>query len=154
MIIIKPPTPLPISLQPRSVFLAGSIEMGVAENWQTIAEQMLVNTPGWLLNPRRDDWDSSWVQSKSNPQFNAQVSWELEAMERADRILVYFDPSTKSPITLMELGLYASSGKVVVCCPGGFWRRGNVDMVCDRYNVPMESDLKHLIGWEQLDTLI
>ena len=58
---------------------------------------------------------------------------------------MYFDPETKSPITLLELGLYARSGKLVVCCPHGFWRRGNVDIVCDRYGVDQVKLLDTLI---------
>ena len=56
---------------------------------------------------------------------------------------MYFDPNTKSPISLLELGLFAKSGKLIVYCPEGFWRKGNVDVVCKRYEVaransPME----------------
>ena len=44
-----------------------------------------------------------------------------------------------------ELGLYARSGKLKVCCPEGFWRRGNVEVVCRRYHVPLFSSLDELI---------
>ena len=54
---------------------------------------------------------------------------------------MYFDPETKSPISLLELGLFANSGKIHVICPEGFWRKGNVDIVCDEYNIPMYKDL-------------
>lgn len=51
---------------------------------------------------------------------------------------MYFDPSTKSPISLLELGiLTANPEKVLVCCPEGFWRKGNVDVVCQRYGIQM-----------------
>jgi hypothetical protein len=46
---------------------------------------------------------------------------------------------------LLELGLFARSGKVVACCPEGFWRRGNVEVVCRRYGVPVVSDLAELV---------
>jgi len=43
-----------------SIFLAGSIEMGVAENWQEKIEQALQETENaCILNPRRDGWDAS-----------------------------------------------------------------------------------------------
>jgi hypothetical protein len=63
------------------------------------------------------------------------VNWELDAMDQSDIIVFYFDPDTKSPVTLMELGLHANSGSatLIVCCPEGFWRRGNVEIVCDRF---------------------
>lgn len=116
------------------LFLAGSIEMGAAEKWQDRVGVELESTKGTILNPRRDDWDSSWVQSKENPQFRQQVEWELSALEAADAIALYFDPTTKSPITLLELGLFRHKA-MLVCCPPGFWRKGNVDIVCERYNV-------------------
>lgn len=128
-----------------SVFLAGSIEGDTAQKWQDIVIEKLADTSVTLLNPRRDEWDTSWKQDINNPKFNEQVSWELEALEEADLVIMYFDKSTKSPISLLELGLFAQSGKLVVCCPEGFWRKGNVDIVCERYGVTQVNSLKELI---------
>jgi hypothetical protein len=149
--IIKPPTPFPFEkvrgVVPRSVFLAGSIEQGAAEDWQTKVikhindEVKTFKDAYYIFNPRRDSWDASWVQSIDNPQFNEQVNWELTALDISKKILMYFDPNTKSPISLLELGLYANSRKLIVCCPNGFWRKGNVDIVCKRYEIPLYSDL-------------
>jgi hypothetical protein len=132
------------------IFLAGSIEMGVAENWQTRVAKDLADYDVVLLNPRRDDWDSSWKQSIDDPQFNQQVTWELDGLETATIVAFYFDPNTKSPITLMELGIVCHElDSLVVCCPDGFWRKGNVEMVCDRYGKTLvntyEDMIKHLI---------
>lgn len=77
--ILKPPTPLPATLAEPSVFLAGSIEMGRALDWQQTVEAALDRYPATILNPRRDDWDTSWEQSIAHPQFAAQVRWELDA---------------------------------------------------------------------------
>ena len=129
----------------KTIFLAGSIEMGKAVDWQTQVVTALADTDLTLLNPRRADWDSSWVQEISNPQFNEQVSWELGALEVADLIVMYFAPGTYSPITLLEMGIHARSGKLIVCCPDGFWRKGNVDIVCHRYGVPQVQTLEELV---------
>src|SRR5437764_2149749 len=121
-----------------TVFLAGSIEMGKADNWQQRFMQAIEHLSVTVFNPRRDDWDSSWVQSIDNPQFAEQVNWELDHITRAENVVFYFDPNTQSPITLMELGWVAalpkiargwpySRRRVYVCCPPGFWRKGNVD---------------------------
>jgi Nucleoside 2-deoxyribosyltransferase like len=142
--ILKPPTPLPMTLG-RSVFLAGSIEMGQAERWQTLLEEALDDLDVLVLNPRRDEWDAGWVQSLHNPVFREQVEWELTAQERATLIAMYFAPSTRAPITFLELGLFARAGKVIVCCPEGFWRKGNVDVVCARYGIPQAADLQALV---------
>ncbi len=144
--ILKPPAPLDLATDERAVFLAGSIEMGAAGPWQAAVERALADLPVVILNPRRDEWDASWEQSISNPQFRGQVEWELDGQQRADVIAMHFDPATKAPITLLELGLFAASGKVVACCPPGYWRRGNVEVVCCRYGVPLVNDLADLIA--------
>lgn len=120
------------------VFLAGSIEMGTAENWQSRLITQLKDIEGTIWNPRRDAWDPSWEQQASNPQFREQVEWELNYLEAADRIWMYFDPTTKSPVTLLELGLLAwGVVSLTVCCPDGFWRKGNVEIVCEKYQIPL-----------------
>ena len=128
------------------IFLAGSIEMGLAEDWQTrVANYFQDQSEYTLLNPRRDDWDSSWVQAIENPNFYQQVNWELNGLDRADTIILYLSPETKAPISLLELGLFAASGKLLVCCPSGFWRKGNVDIVCERYGIPVYEALDDLL---------
>ncbi len=120
------------------IFLAGSIEQGTAEDWQSELTNRLQaeNANVTVLNPRRDNWDASWEQSIHNKEFAEQVNWELNAQQEADLIVMYFAPETKSPITLMELGLFKNK-PMVVCCPDGFWRKGNVEIVCDRFQIPL-----------------
>lgn len=137
--VLKAPDSTPVGDNFVKLFLAGSIEMGKAEDWQTEITRMIndefrdTDTNICIFNPRRDDWDSSWEQSIENAQFSEQVNWELDRLEEADIVLLYFDPNTKSPISLLELGMFASKGQnMIVCCPDGFWRKGNVDIVCDR----------------------
>jgi hypothetical protein len=140
--VIYPPAPIP--LVANSIFLAGSIEQDKAEPWQEYIIQRFDNINVTILNPRRKSWDNSWSEDISNPMFYEQVSWELEAQEKAAIIAMYFDPKTKSPISLLELGLFAHTGKLVVCCPSGFWKKGNVDIVCERYKIPMAENLDGL----------
>jgi len=144
MIEIQAPQPIPESSD-RKVFLAGSIEMGDAEHWQKKVIEKLKDQPVVLLNPRRDDWDASWKQSKDDPNFREQVEWELNALSKSDFIILYLDPNTRSPISLLEMGLYAQSGRLLVVCPGGFWRKGNVDIVCEKYGFPQFSSLDLLL---------
>jgi hypothetical protein len=143
--VLEPPAPLEWPADRRAIFLAGSIEMGGAPAWQDGAARALAADGFVALNPRRADWDASWRQSIDEPRFREQVEWELAAQERADAIAMYFVAETRSPITLLELGLFARSGKMVVCCPAGFWRRGNVDVVCARYGVPRADSLEELL---------
>lgn len=147
MIEIKAPHDYAAHSNLPSVFLAGSIEMGVAEDWQAQVAAALGKLDVLVLNPRRAAWDASWEQSINNPPFREQVEWELDALDAADVILMYFSPETKSPITLLELGVHAAKNphKVIVCCPDGFWRKGNVDILCHRYGVAQTTTLDALI---------
>jgi len=130
----------------KRIFLAGSIDMGKAENWQERLTRELDPYNVVICNPRRDDWDSTWVQSIHNQQFNEQVTWELNNIEDADLVVFYFDPNGPAPITLMELGLVAGLGlHAIVCCPDGYWRKGNVEMVCDRYDILLCDNIDEFI---------
>lgn len=147
MIVYKPPTPLPTKNERFTLFLAGSIEQGIAADWQQVVQSALSPHDVCVLNPRRDAWDPSWVQSIENPEFKYQVEWELKGIMEADLVLFYIDPSTKSPITLLELGLCAgwkAEGEILVVCPHGFWRRGNVEVVCDMFNIPLYTSLEEM----------
>jgi len=147
MKVIKPKE---IDQRPESgsvrVFLAGSIEMGAAEDWQVEVPKHFHSQNVSFFNPRRDDWDSSWSQEQSNPEFNYQVNWEMNRLNESDIIFMYFSPETKSPISLLELGLHAANDRMIVCCPDGFWRKGNVEIVCSRYDIPMFNTLEEAIG--------
>ena len=122
-----------------SVFLAGTIDMGHSIDWQqkfidqANKEETLDDVV--VFNPRRKSWDHTWTQRIGNKQFSEQVNWELDAMENADVILLFLEANSKSPISMMELGLFADSGKLMVCCEEGFWRKGNIDIVCKRKEI-------------------
>jgi hypothetical protein len=146
--IIKAPTRPYIHKDLVRIFLAGSIEEGTADDWQqTIIDSLVGVSPVVILNPRRDNWDASIKQDINNPIFYEQVTWELDMLESADIIVVYFDPTTKSPISLLELGLFADDIDkfIICCCPDGFWRKGNVDIVCQRCGIPVFTNLETLL---------
>ena len=138
MVILKPPTALEIPATARVVFLAGSIEMGAAEDWQSTLTSAL-GEHLTVLNPRREEWDASWRQSIDEPKFREQVEWELDGLDRADVIAMWFAGGTKSPITLLELGLHARGGKLIIGCPPEFWRRGNIEVVSARCKIPLHA---------------
>jgi hypothetical protein len=130
-----------------SVFLAGSIENNTAIDWQRDMSKYFELIGYNIFNPRRDDYDTTLEQKITNSNFYQQANWELNALETADIILMYFDPNTKSPISLLELGLFATSGKLHVICEYPFWRKGNVDIVCNKYNIPMYENLDEFKKW-------
>ena len=129
-----------------AIFLGGAIDMGAAENWQDrLTKDLSDYNELVILNPRRDDWDSSWKQDPTpGTQFYEQVEWELECQEQADVNIYYFTADSKAPITLLELGLF-NDDNVVVCCPKEFYRYGNVKMVCERYGINMVETYDELL---------
>lgn len=128
-----------------TVFLAGSIDQGKAIDWQKEITEMLSAYPITVFNPRRDNWNANLVQDISNDDFRFQVEWELDRLDECDLILMYFDPNGQAPITLLELGLHATSVKTIVCCPDGYWRKGNVQVVCERFGIPLHNTLDTFI---------
>ena len=116
------------------LFLAGSIEQDTATQWQREVVKRLTTHRVDILNPRRTHWDASWKQSPDNPQFVEQVNWELNGLDKADIIFFYFDENTKSPVTLLELGLYLKrlTCDLIVFCPEKFYRYGNVVITAKR----------------------
>ena len=152
--VFTPPNKITISENRliTKVFLAGTIDMGNSENWQEkfINKLKEQSTKGLfaksyhIYNPRRTDWDASYAQTFENPHFFQQVTWELDAMEKADYIVMNFLPDSKSPITLLELGLFAESGKLFVICPDEFYRSGNVQIICNKFNIPLYKSIEEL----------
>lgn len=140
MNVIKPPDSINVENK-TSVFLAGTIDNGESADWQTQIEKSLEGLDILIFNPRRDEWNSTWEQSISNPKFKEQVEWELNALELSTIIFLYFAPGSKSPISLLELGLHAASQKIIIVCPDAFWRLGNIEVVANRYNIPLYKDL-------------
>lgn len=121
--------------------------MGTAVNWQSRVESDLSDLDIDILNPRRDDWDSSWKQEIGNDKFREQVEWELYGLRNCSNVLFYFAPDTKSPITLLELGMCLGLGKpCIVVCPDGFWRKGNVDIICKKFNIAVQTDMALVLG--------
>ena len=75
MISVKPPNKVPHVPNHLTIFLAGSIEMGKAKDWQAIIEKELDGLDCIVLNPRRGDWKQEWVQSIDHQEFTEQVTW-------------------------------------------------------------------------------
>lgn len=127
-----------------TIFIAGSIEEGKAERWQEKVISKLENLipdNGFIFNPRR-------VGFNKDKDMEEQVLWEIYHLKIADYVFMYFDINTKSPISLFELGMLSQRGpkSVVVCCPDGFWKKENVDIVCKRYGISLFTDIDEAIA--------
>lgn len=134
-----------------TVFLAGTIDMGESTDWQSDCATQLNYSGFNVLNPRRKQWDNTLEQSMDNPIFYDQVTWELDGLEKSTYRLFYFLPDSKSPITLMELGLVCNMSTVhkvntFVVCPDEFYRNGNVKIMCARYGIGVFSTLSDALS--------
>ena len=116
-------------------FLAGTIENGKSVDWQKEIADYAEEINVTVFNPRRSNWNAS-ADSK---EIEAQIDWELEHMEKADYIIMNILGDSKSPISLLELGLHARSGKLIVFCPKSFYRYDNVRVTCETYGVRLYS---------------
>jgi hypothetical protein len=129
-----------------TIFLAGAIDQGQAEDWQKKIARSLDDLDLLVLNPRRDDWDSSLEQVASNPEFKQQVMWEVTAMEAADLVVYVFTKDSKAPITFFEFGAFGTTKDAIVCAEDGFYRQGNLDIYCEHFDVPIYHNLDEMIA--------
>lgn len=122
---------------PLNLFLAGTIDNGDSLEWgkELIGELNSCDTvhPIMIYNPRRDKWNAN----ASKDEMDKQIKWELHHLERADLIVMNILPNSKSPISLMELGLFARDKKMIVFCQESFYRYDNVRVVCQMYGIPL-----------------
>lgn len=144
---IEAPNPLELPENNISIFLGGSIEMGKAENWQQKTLNHFKNYKNvTFINPRRQDWTSSWSQDPiPNTPFYDQVQWELKAQFDSHFNIYYFDPTTTSPITLLELGLFINKTPLIYC-PQNYFRYGNVQITANYFNIPVLTDFDDYIS--------
>jgi hypothetical protein len=116
----------------KSVFLAGTIDMGNSPNWQKEVAEALDSPDLLISNPRRDD------EIFQESDVNFQIKWELNQIKRADAVFMYFAPNSLSPITLLELGLIIQmyDTKFVVVCPKTYSRYQNVRLTIQEFSRP------------------
>ena len=117
----------------KTVFLAGTIDNGDSFNWQEGIINRCQDLDIVFYNPRRKKWPSVTVTS----QIEYQIKWEQEHLYNADLIIMCLLDNSRSPISLLELGLYAQSGKIIVFCNPEFYRYDNVRLTCEKYNIPL-----------------
>lgn len=147
MLYVQSPNSIDDDVAPSAarLFLAGSIDSGAAEDWQALIVDRLRDLDVVVFNPRRAAWLPDTSLGSEPEELRRQINWELDAIERSDLMVFYFAPGTKAPISLLELGLIAGRKQAIVCCPHGFWRKTNVDMICERFEIQQANSLEDLI---------
>lgn len=128
------------------IFLAGTIDMGNSRDWQAdmLAHFAAKDGRYLLFNPRQDSWNA-----EAEGEMDYQVNWELRHLEEADIIIMYIIGTSRSPVTLLEMGLHARSGKLLVACEKDYYRYDNVRITCSFYGIPLYRSLEDLL--EALD---
>jgi hypothetical protein len=129
----------------KSVFLAGTTSKVDTSDWRETLSTSLSDVPVTIYNPYRADWDSSWREDINFAPYREQVEWELDKLDKADLVVVYFHPATQAAVSLLEFGICARvPGKAIVVCPEGYWKRGNVQIVCKKFGVEMVDNVDGL----------
>ena len=134
MQVITAPERKPITNQ--SIFLAGTIDDGKSEDWQSKLIEELSDHEITVLNPRRNNWGDL-----PNNELRKQITWELDHLEKADIIFMYIIGTSKSPISLLEMGIHIKDLKLIVVCEPEFYRYENVKITCEYYNAELYDSL-------------
>ena len=60
---------------------------------------------------------------------------------------MYLADNSKSPISLLELGLYGPEGKMIVFCTENFYRSTNIKLTCQKYLIPLiqSTDINNVV---------
>jgi hypothetical protein len=113
------------------VFLAGSMDYKSSSSWRDKVINEFDDKNKNFFDPTNIDHDEL-----NESEMESHIQWELEAMSMADKIVLNFLPDSLSPISLVELGLYVQSEKLVVVCPKEFYQSNYVYVLCEKYNTP------------------
>lgn len=128
-----------------SIFLAGTIDNGKSTDWQQqLIDNISDRVPDSLTiyNPRRDNWDDN----ADIDTLRDQIDWEQKHLEICGIIVMVLLDDSKSPISLMELGEFCDSQKIMVFCTEKFYRFENVNDLCKRFQIPLykTNDIKEI----------
>lgn len=129
-----------ITLEKPSIFLAGSMPVGGESNWRRVVVDAL-GDQYQLFDPTHPNHDKL-----NDSDMREHIKWEWEALKRSDYVLFNFLPNATSPISLLELGMYISSGKAIVVCPKEFYKWQYIDALCQETNTPIYSTLHEALN--------
>lgn len=137
----------PEQLVKPTIFLAGSITG--AWNWQEYVVAKLKDNDVIVLNPRRDNFDTT------DPKLElGQIAWEFRHLRIADAVLFWFSGETLAPVTLFELGKQLSVRwqHLFIGCDPTYKRIRDVKIQTAMLNplLPISDNLDALVGRAQV----
>lgn len=112
--VFKPPALPTVAPGDRVVFLAGSIETGAAADWQARITERLLGLDRLVILNPRRD------------------EWDASWRQSID------EPKFRDQVEWELAGLERAG------CAAEFWRRGNIEVVCARYAIPLVAELEEL----------
>lgn len=122
-------------------FLAGSIDYHLQSNWR----QEIINKTGssvHFFDPTRIDHNEL-----SNFKMKEHIKWELDALDISDKIILNFLPNAKSPISLVELGMYVSTSKLIVICPNEFYQSRYIKVLCNKHKTSIFNTINEAVQY-------
>lgn len=133
------------------IFLAGTIDNGDSDDWQydvflhlAMYTELISDDSKYydipkftVFSPRRKNWKEDATQE----DIEEQIKWEQEKLDEADLIVMVLQDNSKSPISLLELGLYGPTGKLICFCTPNFYRYTNVKLTCEKWGIPLIEQL-------------
>lgn len=122
------------------MFLAGSMDYKTTNSWRDHVTSVLKDSYV-ILDPTHKNHDNL-----NEEDMKSHIQWELDALAMADNILLNFLPESSSPISLVELGLYVSSNKMIVVCPEEFYKSKYVYTLCETYNTPIYNTITEALA--------
>ncbi len=121
-----------------SIFLAGAIDMGNAVNWQQDVCLRLMGIDNLVIfNPRRESFTPDTLDE--------QIQWELKYLNQVSKIFMWFPGNSYAPIALLETGLFAHSGRLIVGAEPEFYRRRNLEITLDMYGIHVHDNLSAMV---------
>ncbi len=117
------------------VFLAGSMCIDKEDNWRKNVIKNYANDFDFI-DPTNENHNLL-----NDSLMKKHINWELEGLELSDIIFMNLLPESKSPISMVELGLYARSNKLIICCPENFYQYRYINALAKKYNVTLFSEL-------------
>ena len=118
------------------IFLAGSIDQPVKNNWRELAiahiQTSWFGTPTnrssiTVYSPRRSD--DVWTTDMENEQ----AAWDTSMLSMVDYIILHLTGTTISPVSLLELGLFARHPNLYLSIDDSYTRKHVVELYYTYY---------------------
>jgi hypothetical protein len=108
--------------------------MGNSVDWQAEFIKHIDSDAVKIYNPRRRQGEAP----KTDEELDFQIKWELQQIRKSDAVFMNFLPVSKSPITLLEIGLclMMEDKMMVVVCPHEYSRAANVRATVQAFGRP------------------